>query len=106
MAKKSDVPTGSTAKAEATPKPKLPEVPIPAKDLAKLIANKDSDIPPFMVVDWRRKAITITFEGEVVHVLNTLNKYTNELRSAFQMASLPHWKAIFMANGKRFVSTL
>ena len=105
MAKKSDVPTGSTAKT-AVPKPKKPDVPISSRDLAKLISDPDSKIPEFMEVKHQGKVIIIHFDGEIPNVLNTLNHYTDELRKAFTMASLPGWKAIFMANGKRYVSTL
>lgn len=105
MAKKSIAPTGSTDK-EAVPKPKKPDVPYSAKEVAKLISDKDSEIPEMMKVNRTSRVITMHFDQEIPNVLNTLNHYTDELRKAFATASLPRWKAIFMANGKQYVSTL
>jgi hypothetical protein len=105
MAKKTDEPTGSTATAKATPKPKKPDLLLPAKKVAQIIFD-NSKPPDSMVVNRTGRVITFTYTEELPFVLNTLNKYTNELRKAFQVASLPKWKAVFMANGKQYVSTL
>ncbi len=106
MAKKSSEPTGSTATAKATPKPKKSDVLLSANVVAKIILNKDAKPPESMVVNKIAKVITFTYAEELPFVLNTLNKYTNELRNAFKISSLESWKAIFLANGKRYVSTL
>ena len=106
MSKKTTDSTGTTAKAKATPTPKKPEFPVSAKELPKLLSDEDKSLPDGVTMKAIQRVVTIVFTDELPFVLNTLNKYTDELRAAFQKASMPGWKAIFMANGKRYVSTL
>lgn len=103
MAKKEVAPK---AEVKEAPKPKKPIIPISAKDLPKIISENHDDIPDCLAVDYVKRLVTIQFDGEVPNEKNTLNKYTDELRKTFQAAQLPGWKAFFMANGKKFVSTL
>ena len=106
MAKKEELPKAEATEPKEAPKPTKPIVPILAKELPKIISERHDDIPNCLTVDYIKRLVTIEFKGDVPNVHNTLNKYTDELRSAFQAANLPGWKAFFMAEGKKFVSTL
>jgi len=106
MAKKSVKSTGKTVNIKETAKPEKPDQLLPAEEVAQIISDTDSKIPPNMEVFRIGMKITMTFKGEIPNVHNTLNKYTDELRNAFRTANLPGWKAVFLANGGRYVSTL
>lgn len=106
MAKKEVSPKAEATEPKEAPKPKKSIIPISAKELPKIISEKHDSVSDFLKVDYVKRLVTIEFKGDVPNVHNTLNKYTDELRSAFQAANLPGWKAFFMANGKKFVSTL
>jgi hypothetical protein len=106
MAKKEVSPKAEATEPKEAPKPKKPIVPISAKELPKIISERHDDIPDCLTVDYVKQLVTIEFDGDVPNVFNTLNEYTDELRKTFQAAGLAKWKAFFMANGGKFVSTL
>lgn len=87
-------------------KAQSPVIPIPAKELPRIIAGDKADFPKCLKVEFVKKLVIIEFKGEVPNVKNTLNKYTDDLREAFAAAELPGWKAFFIAGGVKFVSTL
>ena len=108
MAKQTESPKGE-AKSAAEPKaaetPKKPEFPISAKKFPEYL-KKDAELPACLTIDHIKKRATITFEDELPNVFNSLNKYTDELREAMSAAKIEGWMAIFMANRKRFISSI
>lgn len=101
--------TGSKNETKAATEEKKVEKPylsFELKDVPKLITGEDELPVEFQKVNKAARSFELHLAPTEKGVINMLNKFTDDMRKAFQKASLPGWKVFFYVNGGRYVSTL